>query len=214
MADVAARVEDRLRDYDAEAATRAIAESIDDLSTWYLRRSRRRFSRGDDPVDRAAAFATLHAALVGLVRVVAPILPFLTDAIYDNLVRRPTPEAPDSVHLTPWPTAELAPLRDEPLEAAMATTRRAVELARTLRGEAGLKIRQPLARLWLALPGAELAERDELLGLIADEVNVKAVELIGDDSELVERRVKPLLPRIGRQLRRLDPGGDGRGPGR
>ncbi len=199
LADLAARVEDRLRDYDTEAATRAIAESIDDLSTWYLRRSRRRFSRGDDATDRVAAFATLHAALVSLVRIMAPILPFLSESIYDNLVPTVTPDAPDSVHLTGWPTAELAALRDEPLEAAMATTRRAVELARTLRGNAGLKIRQPLARMWLALPGGELADRDELLGLIVDEVNVKAVELIGDESELVERRVKPLLPRIGRK---------------
>ena len=121
------------------------------------------------------------------------------ESIYDNLVPTVTPDAPDSVHLTGWPTAELAALRDEPLEAAMATTRRAVELARTLRGNAGLKTRQPLARMWLALPGGELADRDELLGLIVDEVNVKSVELIGDESELVERRVKPLLPRIGRK---------------
>ena len=82
----------------------------------------------------------------------------------------------------------------------MATTRRAVELVRTLRGQAGLKVRQPLARLWLALPGGELPEREALLELLADEVNVKSVELIGDESELVERRVKPLLPRIGKKL--------------
>jgi len=200
MAGVAARVEDRLRDYDAEAASRAIDEAIDDLSTWYLRRSRRRFSRSDDPADRDAAFATLHAALVALARVMAPILPFLTDAIYDNLVAALDPAAPDSVHLTAWPSAELAADRDVELEAAMTTARRAVELVRTLRGQAGLKVRQPLARLWIALPGGRLAERDALLALIADEVNVKVVELIGDDSELVERRVKPLLPRIGKKL--------------
>jgi isoleucyl-tRNA synthetase len=75
-----------------------------------------------------------------------------------------------------------------------------VDLARTLRGSAGLKARQPLARLWLALPGGTLAERDGLLELIREEVNVKAIELIGDESELVERRVKPLLPKIGKRL--------------
>ncbi len=117
-----------------------------------------------------------------------------------NLADDTAPGVPDSVHLTPWPAAELAPFRDEPLEEAMATARRAVELARTLRGAAGLKIRQPLARLWLALPGGELVERDALLALIAEEVNVGAVELIGDESELVDRRVKPLLPRIGPRL--------------
>jgi isoleucyl-tRNA synthetase len=200
MAGVAARVEDRLRDYDAEAATKVIDGAIDDLSTWYLRRSRRRFSRSDDVGDRDAAFATLHSALVTLARVLAPILPFLTEAIYENLVASSDPAAPDSVHLSGWPTTELAADRDERLEAAMATTRRAVELVRTLRGQAGLKVRQPLARLWLALPGGELPERDALLALLADEVNVKSVELMGDESELVERRVKPLLPRIGKKL--------------
>jgi isoleucyl-tRNA synthetase len=81
----------------------------------------------------------------------------------------------------------------------MATARRAVELARTLRGAAGIRVRQPLATVWLALPGGDLAERDALVQLIADEVNVHDVVLIGDESELVERRVKPLLPKIGKK---------------
>jgi isoleucyl-tRNA synthetase len=200
IAALAARVEERLGAYDTEAAARAIDEAIDDLSTWYLRRSRRRFSRSDDAADRDAAFATLHAALVALARIMAPILPFLTEAIYDNLVASQDPSAPDSIHLTSWPTAELASDRDEPLEAAMATARRTVELVRTLRGQAGLRIRQPLAKLWVALPGGELAEQGALLALIADEVNVKSIELIGDESALVVRRVKPLLPKIGRRL--------------
>ena len=199
VAGLAGRVEERLGDYDAHGATRRIEEAIDDLSTWYLRRSRRRFSRAGASADRDAAFATLHAVIVALVRVMAPILPFLTDGIYDNLVAAGDPAAPDSVHLTCWPTAELAGLRDERLESAMATIRRAVELVRTLRSAAGLKVRQPLARMWLALPGGSLAERAALLELLADEVNVKAVELIGDESALVERRVKPLLPRIGKK---------------
>jgi isoleucyl-tRNA synthetase len=200
MGALAARVEERLGSYDTEAASRAIDEAIDDLSTWYLRRSRRRFSRSDDAADRDAAFATLHVALVALARIMAPILPFLTEAIYDNLVASQDSSAPDSIHLTSWPTAELASDRDEPLEAAMTTARRTVELVRTLRGQAGLRIRQPLAKLWLALPGGELAEQDALLALIADEVNVKAIELIGNESSLVVRRVKPLLPKIGRRL--------------
>ncbi len=199
VAGLADRVEERLRDYDTNGATRLIEETIDDLSTWYLRRSRRRFSRAGDTSDRDAAFATLHAVLVALVRVMAPILPFMTDGIYDNLVATGDSAAPDSVHLTTWPAAELAGLRDDDLEAAMATVRRAVDLVRTLRSAAGLKVRQPLARLWLALPGGDLTERVALLELLADEVNVKAVELIGDESALVDRRVKPLLPRIGRK---------------
>jgi isoleucyl-tRNA synthetase len=82
----------------------------------------------------------------------------------------------------------------------MAVAMRAVELVRTLRAQAGLRTRQPIARLWLALPGGEMVEREALLSLVADEVNVKAIELIGDESELVERRVKVLLPRVGKRL--------------
>jgi len=107
---------------------------------------------------------------------------------------------PDSVHLTRWPAEDLAQFRDQPLERSMAVAMRAVDLARTLRGQAGLKVRQPLARMWLALPGADLVERDALLALASDEVNVKHIELIGDESELVDRRVKPLLPKIGKKL--------------
>jgi len=198
-AGVAAEVEAYLRDYDAEAATRVLGAFIDDLSTWYLRLSRRRMSKGSG-ADRDAAFATLHAALVALVRTTAPILPFLSEAIYGNLVASIDAGVPDSVHLTRWPAPELAPLRDAALEEAVAVARRAVDLSRTLRGQAGLKVRQPLARLWVALPGRDITERDALIELVRAEANVKAVELIGDESELVDRRVKVLLPRVGKRL--------------
>ena len=196
---VAAAVEARLRDYDVEAATRIVEAFIDDLSTWYLRLSRRRMSRAQG-ADRDAAFATLHEALVGLVRIVAPILPFMSDAIYGNLVAAVDATAPDSVHLTAWPAPGLAPLRDEALEEAMAVARKAVDLARTLRGQSGLKVRQPLARLWLALPGRKVTELDALLELVRVEANVKEVIRIGDESDLVDRGVKVLLPKVGKKL--------------
>jgi isoleucyl-tRNA synthetase len=82
----------------------------------------------------------------------------------------------------------------------MGVAMRAVDLVRTLRAQAGLRTRQPIATLWLALPGAQLAERDALLGLVAAEVNVKSIELIGDESDLVERRVRVLLPKVGKRL--------------
>ncbi len=193
-------VGERLADYDTLGATRLIDAYVEDLSTWYLRLSRKRFSRNDDRADAATAFATLHRALSMLARVVAPLLPFLSESMYANLVGAQNSGEPDSVHLTAWPTGELAAERDPALEASMTTVRRAVELARTLRGGAGLKVRQPLARMWLAIPGAALPERESLLALIRDEVNVRDVEIIGDESGLVERRVKPLLPRIGKRL--------------
>ncbi len=199
-AGASAAVEARLLDVDAVGATRALSAYLDGLSTWYLRQSRRRFSRSADPTDQDAAFATLHEALVSAARMLAPVLPFLAESLYGNLVTTVRPDAADSVHLTPWPTAELASHRDEALEAAMAGAQGAVELARTLRSTAHLKTRQPLATAWIALPDRGAWLGDDLLGLIADEINVKAVVVIDDDSSLVERSVKPLLPKIGKRL--------------
>jgi isoleucyl-tRNA synthetase len=196
-------VEDRLRDVDAVGATRALSAFIDDLSTWYLRLNRRRFSRPEGSADGAAAFATLHEALVATSRMLAPILPFLADSMYANLVTTVDPAAPDSVHLTRWPAPELAGYRDERLESSVEMARRAVELIRGLRGQAGIKTRQPLARGWLALPadgdGSTLAAQG-LIDLVAQEGNLKDVTLIRDDSELVDRRVKVLLPKVGKRL--------------
>ena len=194
-----------LADYDARTAALRLSEHIDDLSTWYLRRSRRRLSRNDDAADRDLAFATLHSALVSLSVLLAPILPFLAEGLYQRLVVATGSAAPDSVHLIRWPDSEFAALRDLAIERAMATVRRAVELMRTLRGQAGIRLRQPLARMWLALPAGSLGAGDPdveraLLELLREEVNVKRLEIIGDDSDLVERRVKPLLPIIGPRL--------------
>ncbi len=199
-AGTAETVEARLHESDAAGAARALSTYLDGLSTWYLRLSRRRFSRSDDPTDQDSAFASLHEALVAAARMLAPTLPFLAESLYDNLVTAVVPDAPDSVHLTRWPTAELAPHRDENLERSMAVAQAAVDLARTLRSSAGLKTRQPLATAWIAVPDRGLAIGDELLRLIATEINVKEVVVIDDESTLVERRVKPLLPKIGARV--------------
>jgi isoleucyl-tRNA synthetase len=193
-------VEDRLGDYDAVAATRALSTFLDGLSTWYLRLTRRRFSRSDDAADRAAAFATLHEALVATSRMLAPVLPFLADTMYSNLVPTVDATAPDSVHLTRFPTPELAGHRDAALERSMDLAQRAVELARTLRSTNRLKTRQPLARAWVAVPGVDGALPADLLDIVAAEINVHAIEPIADGSDLVERRVKVLLPKVGKRL--------------
>ncbi len=200
-ANMAASAGARMDVYDTRGATRAISEFVDDLSQWWLRRSRRRLSRGDDATDRDAAFGTLHLALMSVARTVAPLLPFMAEEFHQVLVAAADEDAPESVHLTAWPAADLAPLRDELLERAMADLRRAVELGRTLRSQAGIKVRQPLGTLWLAMPSGALADdvADELLAQLAEELNVKTVEVIGDESDLVDRRVKPLLPVIGRK---------------
>jgi isoleucyl-tRNA synthetase len=199
VAGTAAAVEERLREFDALGATRALSAWIDGLSTWYVRLSRRRFSRSTG-ADRDAAFATLHEALTATCRMLAPILPFLAESMYQNLVTAVDPVAPDSVHLTAWPAAELGAHRDPALEDSMTLAQGAVDLARTLRSSARIRTRQPLARAWLALPDRGNAVGDDLLDIVAGEINVHEVTLIADGSELVERRVKPLLPRIGRKL--------------
>jgi len=208
VARLAGEVEVDLKDYDALGAARAIDGFVEELSTWYLRRSRKRFARGADPTDRAAAFATMHATLVALTRIMAPILPFLSESIYQNIVvAGGLAGIPDSVHLTSWPTEELEELNDPELQASMDVAMRVVDLARTLRSQTGLKVRQPLSRMWLAVPDPDrLVDRDALLELVKDEVNIKAIELIGDESEMVDRRVKPLLPKIGKKLGSAIPG--------
>ncbi len=199
-AGTSALVEGRLRDYDAVGATRALSSFMEGLSTWYLRLSRRRFSRSDDPRDQDAAFATLHTSLAATSQMLAPLLPFLADTMYGNLVTAVEASAPDSVHLTSWPAADLADHRDAPLERSMAVAQGAVDLARTLRAAAHLRTRQPLARAWIALPERGLEVGPELLRLIADEINVKTVTVMDDESSLVERRVKVLLPKVGKRL--------------
>ena len=195
----AEEVKAELADFDARGATLRLGQHIDDLSTWYLRRSRRRLSRNADAADRDAAFATLHRALVGTARMMAPILPFLSDYMYQRLVVAVDTSVADSVHLTSWPDADFAAGRDRTLEEHMSVVMRAVDLGRTLRSQANINLRQPIRRVWVALPpGADVPAA--VLEILGEELNARSVELIADDSDLIERRVRPLLPKIGKRL--------------
>ncbi len=160
---------------------------LDDLSNWYIRRSRRRFWKGGDD----AALQTLWYALVQMLRVLAPILPFVTDYLWRNLVAGPCADAPESVHLAPWPETARP---DRELLAEIAEVRRVVELGRRARGDAGIKHRQPLRRLVVEGAPRAASHTDE----IADELRVKLVEL--GRVEAVELRVKPNLPVLGPKL--------------
>jgi isoleucyl-tRNA synthetase len=162
---------------------RAFDSFVDDLSNWYIRRSRRRFWRGDQ-----VALWTLWHALVRSVQVIGPVMPFLADFLWRRLHAE---GAPDSVFLEPWPEARA---RDDELLREVAEVRRVVELGRQARGDAGVKLRQPLRRL--VVQGAELAQRhaDE----IAEELRVNEVEFGSVDA--MEVRVKPNLPVLGPKL--------------
>jgi isoleucyl-tRNA synthetase len=211
---------DRLGAYDTRSFTQAVELFLDDLSNWYVRRSRRRFWGTDssaDPADRQAAFATLYVTLVTLARLLAPVLPFLSEALYQNLVRSVDPSAPQSVHLTGYPKSDdLRSTADTPgatydrspdrqLLADMAVVQRVVGLGRVARKSAGLRVRQPLARMLVAVGSAE--ERAALLrhqGDVLDELNVKALEVLDSSAGLLRYRVKPNLrllgPRLGQRL--------------
>jgi len=168
----------------------AFERFVDDLSNWYIRRSRPRFYRLDE-----AAFRSLWYALVQGTRVVAPMLPFLSEHLWQRLVAGPCAGAPESVHLAGWPEVAGA-LVDDALLAEMAQVRRVAELGHRARNEAGLRLRQPL-RL-LVVEGADGASRHE--DVLRDELRVKQIEF--GTAEGVSLRVKPNLPVLGPRLGR------------
>ncbi len=185
-----------LEAFDPATAGRLLAAFIDGLSNWYVRRSRRRFWDGPATPEGAAAFATLTTALDTLTRLLAPITPFITDAVWHAL--RDDSE-PESVHLAAWPEADLT-LIDPTLAEQIGLVRRLVELGRSARASAVVKTRQPLPRALLAAPGLE-ALPDELMAQIADELNVKELSpLDRDGGELVRYFVKPNFRALGRRF--------------
>jgi isoleucyl-tRNA synthetase len=184
-----------LEGFDSLAAAQALEGFVDDLSNWYVRRSRARFWKSSDP----DAHATLHRALVTVARLLAPFCPFVADEIYAVLCM---PEAPGSVHLTDWPEAE-PDLVDLALEREMASARRLVVLGRAARGDARMKVRQPLARALLLAPGSERLS-DEVAAQVAEELNVKRLEMVEGLEGLIRWSVVPnfrtLGPRLGPRM--------------
>jgi isoleucyl-tRNA synthetase len=189
--------------YEPLPAATAIAELIDDTSNWFVRRSRRRFWRTDpgaDPADSLGAQATLHDVLVTLARLLAPMTPFLADRMWRDLTGA---AESDSVHLADWPSADPA-LVDADLEAGMALARRLSSLGRAARAEAGVKVRQPLARALVYLPpGSPVAPA----GVVEDELNVDRVEVTDELGDVLAYELVPnfklLGPRIGKRVQDL-----------
>ena len=191
----------RLDACDGRGYTLEVETFLDDLSNWYVRRARRRFwgaARGTTPEDQRAAFATLHTALATLARLLAPVLPFLSEALYQNLVRTADPDAPLSVHLAGFPAPRGL---DTAVLDEVALVRRVAALGRAARKQAGLRVRLPLARM-LAVAGdareraALLRHRDDLL----EELNIKALELLDSTDGLLRYRLRPNLRRLGPRL--------------
>jgi isoleucyl-tRNA synthetase len=200
-----AKATEALDRYDALRAGRAIENFVDLLSNWYVRGNRRRFWKAESGGDKQSAYATLYECLETINRMMAPFMPFLSEAVYQNLVRRLKPDAPTSVHMAAWP--EHHPQRlDQTLLADMKVVQQVITLGRIARSESNLKVRQPLSRLLARLPdelaSAAVGRHSEQ---IRDELNVKGVEIIPRDATLVTYRIKPNLPVMGKQYGKLIP---------
>jgi len=194
-------VREQMETFDCTSAGRAIAEFSEELSNWYVRVSRRRFWEGD-----RAAFATLRHCLVELAKLLAPFTPFLAEEIYSNLMGgagREFGDAPDSVHLCDFPEAQES-LLDPELEAEVGAVRLTVELGRAARAQSKVKVRQPLRKAVIVASDAERRAIESLAGVVTSELNVKELEFVHEQSELVSYAVKPnyraLGPRFGKHM--------------
>ena len=186
-----AEVDQAYAEFDSQSAGRVLARFIDDLSNWYVRRSRRRFWGGD-----VAALGTLHECLVTLTQLLSPMVPFITEHVWQELVKPADASAADSVHLTDFPIADKGLVNLE-LNAQVALTRRIVELGRAARAESAIKIRQPLQRALISAPGWAKLPKD-MRDQIADELNVIDLADIADaDGDLVNISVKANFKTLG-----------------
>jgi len=169
------KVTDRLEEYDPTTSGRAIQQFVDDLSNWYVRRSRRRFWKSGTDADKLAAYHTLYTCLVTVTKLMAPFTPFVSEAIYQGLVRAADKETPESVHLAAWPEAN-SELVDQQLMAETRLVMRVVSLGRAARSKGGLKVRQPLQRASVFVRSrAEAESLRRLEEQIKDELNVREI---------------------------------------
>ena len=185
--------------YDARKAGQAIESFVDQLSNWYIRRNRRRFWKSEAGTDKQSAYLTLYQCLETLQKLIAPFMPFMAEAIYQNLTRAQNPDSPLSIHMTDWPEAH-AEWQDTPLREATEIVQGVVALGRAAREESQVRVRQPLSQLLVRTPTETArAAVSEHESQILDELNVKSLTFIANDAELVSYRIKPNLPRLGKR---------------
>ena len=176
--------------YEPTNAGRRIQEFIDQLSNWYVRRSRRRFWRSEGDADKLSGYITLHTCLVTVAKLMAPLAPFVAEEMYQNLVCSVDPTAPDSVHLAQYPEAD-ASLVDEPLMEATQLAMRIASMGRGARSKAGLKVRQPLDNVLVKVRSA--AEREyigQVRPQVLEELNIKKIQVLDDDASLVQQALE------------------------
>jgi isoleucyl-tRNA synthetase len=193
-------VTDALQDYDAQTATKLVEAFVEDLSNWYVRRSRRRFWKSESDSDKLAAYATLYEVLTTLTKLIAPFTPFVAEEMYQNLVRAIDPDAPESLHLTDWPVADEAKI-DRALSDETRLVMRVASLGRAARAKAQIKVRQPVATLFVKAPSSmEEHALERLAPQLLEELNVKALRIVHDESDFLRFEVKPNLKLLGKKL--------------
>ena len=192
-------VDGYLGDYAIPEAARALQSFVDDMSNWYVRRGRERFWAQGLEQDKINAYMTLYTALETVIKLAAPMIPFMAEDIYRNLVCSVNPSAPESVHLCDYPVSNPA-FVDKELEASMDEVLNIVVLGRAARNSANIKNRQPLGKIFVTAPKA-LA--DEYREIIEDELNVKELEFVTDSSSYVSYSFKPQLKTLGPKYGKL-----------
>ncbi len=186
-----------LQHYDSAAPGAAMQEFLENLSNWYLRRSRERIWKTEMDNDKLGAYLTLYECLTTLITLLAPFIPFTTEELYQNLVRSVNQQAPLSVHLCDWPEVN-EDLIDEQLTRETHLVMRVVSLGRSAREKAQIKVRQPLNALYVRVP--DQAEEEALLRLkdqVLEELNIKHLELIGENSDMLAYTLKPQVKVLG-----------------
>jgi isoleucyl-tRNA synthetase len=179
-----ADVDKGLDGYNPTEAGRRLEGFVDDLSNWYVRRSRRRFWKSESDADKLAAYSTLYECLVTLSRLLAPLAPFLAEALYQNLVCSVSAEVPDSVHLADFPVADQSKI-DKRLAEDIRLAMKISSLGRAARAQAGIKVRQPLAKVLVKLQSAREGEvLERVVAQVLEELNVKGLEVVTSESEL------------------------------
>ena len=196
---VVTAVDTNLENYRIPEAARALQEFVDDMSNWYVRRSRERFWAKGMEQDKINAYMTLYTALVTVAKAAAPMIPFMTEDIYQNLVRNLDPGAPESIHLCDFPKANEA-WTDKELEADMDHLLEAVVMGRACRNTAGIKNRQPIAKMFVKAPWNLSGFYTDI---IADELNVKSVEFTDDIESFISYTFKPQLKTVGPKYGKL-----------
>jgi isoleucyl-tRNA synthetase len=194
------RVTEAYEDYDVPNATRPVQAFVERLSNWYLRLSRRRFWKSEDDTDKRSAYATLNECMVTVAHLLAPSMPFLSEAMYRDLVLAVDPSAPPSVHLSVWPTYDESLIDHKQME-TMALAQRLVSLGRAARESANLRVRQPLAEALFAVRHeAEKTAIAEVSDLLASELNVKIITVLEGTGDVVSYRLNPLPRLLGKKF--------------